>query len=65
MAYMGKSGKKSETAIWISRKTKEALREIGKKGETYDDLLRRLIREAGYEKVLKNLGGGSVGLTVL
>ena len=37
---MGKDGK---TQIQLSRRTVECLKKIGKKGETYDDVIRRLI----------------------
>ena len=34
--------------IRIRPETRELLRKIGRKGETYDDVIRRLIKEAGY-----------------
>ena len=39
------------TTIAISFETKEIMRTLGEKGETYDEIIRRLIREAG----MKNL----------
>jgi len=34
------------TTIQISKEAKEQLRELGKMGETYDDVIRRLIKIA-------------------
>ena len=34
------------TTIQISKETREMLKELGKKGETYDDIIRRLIELA-------------------
>jgi len=31
--------------IWISPETREALKALGRKGETYDEIIRRLIKE--------------------
>ena len=39
-------GKKELTTIQISKETREMLKELGKKGETYDDIIRRLIELA-------------------
>ena len=33
------------TTILIKKETRDMLKEFGKKSETYDDLLRRLLRE--------------------
>jgi len=38
-----KRSKKELTTIQISKETREMLKELGKKGETYDDIIRRLI----------------------
>jgi predicted CopG family antitoxin len=35
--------KKEKTTIEISKETREQLKELGKKGETYDSIIRRLI----------------------
>lgn len=35
--------KEDATTIQISKETREQLRELGKMGETYDDVIRRLI----------------------
>jgi len=35
--------KRDMTTIQISKETREMLKELGKKGETYDDIIRRLI----------------------
>lgn len=40
--------KKDTTYIPVSRKTRELLGEVGKLSETYDTLIQRLLREAGY-----------------
>ena len=33
------------TTIIVSKDTRQALKDIGRMGETYDDLIRRLMRE--------------------
>ena len=33
------------TMIKVTRETRDMLKDLGKKGETYDQLIRRLIRE--------------------
>lgn len=38
--------KRDMTTIQISKETREMLKELGKKGETYDDIIRRLIEMA-------------------
>ena len=38
--------KESVTTIQISKETREMLKEFGRMGETYDDVIRRLIRIA-------------------
>ncbi len=38
--------RKELTTIQISKETREMLKELGKKGETYDDIIRRLIELA-------------------
>jgi len=37
------------TSIRISKDLREILYRVGRKNETYEDIIRRLIREAGYE----------------
>lgn len=37
----------STTNIRISRETKEMLEKLGSMGDTFDDVIRRLIKEAG------------------
>lgn len=39
------------TTISVAPKTKEMLRAFGEKGESYDAIIRRLIREAGWKKL--------------
>ena len=34
------------TTIPLSRETRDLLKELGKKGETWDELVRRLVEEA-------------------
>jgi len=41
-----KRSKKELTTIQISKETREMLKELGRKGETYDDIIRRLIELA-------------------
>lgn len=36
------------TTISLDEETKEMLRRLGDKGETYDEIIRRLIEEAGW-----------------
>jgi len=40
----------NKVTIWVKRSTREMLKAIGKKGETYDDIIVRLI-ERGDEDV--------------
>ena len=40
---------KQHTTIRISKEVREKLNEIGRKNETYDDVIKRLIKEAGYD----------------
>jgi len=37
------------TTISISRDTKELLRKMGEKGESYDAIIRKLLREANWK----------------
>lgn len=37
------------TTISVSRKTRDLLASFGSKDETYDDIIRRLIEEAGFK----------------
>ncbi len=39
------------TTISLRRETKELLREFGKKGETYDEIVRRLIEKASLKEL--------------
>lgn len=39
----------SETTIAVKKKTRERLKKIGRKGETYDDIINRLIDTCGGE----------------
>jgi len=34
-----------KTTIALSKETRDELKELGKKGETYDEILRRMIKE--------------------
>ncbi len=40
---------KQYTSIRITKELRKILSNIGKKNETYEDIIRRLIREAGYD----------------
>jgi len=37
------------TSIRISKDLRKILNRIGRKDETYEDVIRRLVKEAGYE----------------
>ncbi len=39
------------TTISLASQTKEALRALGEKGESYDDIIRRLIKETGLKRL--------------
>jgi len=41
------------TTIPLEAKTRDRLRSLGKKGETYDQILRRLISSAEYEEFME------------
>jgi len=41
-----------KTTIWISVELRERLKQLGKKGDTYEDILNRLLEH--YEKSNKN-----------
>ena len=42
--------KRELTTIQVTKETREMLKELGKKGETYDDIIRRLIELAKRSK---------------
>lgn len=39
------------TTVAVSKETKEMLRKIGKKGESYDSIIRTLIEEIGWKRL--------------
>ncbi|MBC2696844.1 MAG: hypothetical protein HF976_07855 [ANME-2 cluster archaeon] len=41
----------SATTIAVSSETKELLRQFGEKGESYNNIIRKLIKEAGWKKL--------------
>jgi len=41
------------TTILVEKETRERLRSFGKKGETYDQILRRLMSLAEYEEFME------------
>jgi hypothetical protein len=41
----------SATTIGVSSETKEILRQFGEKGESYNTIIRKLIKEAGWKKL--------------
>lgn len=43
------------TTIQISKETREELRQLGKKGETYDELIHRLMEIAKRIKFFENI----------
>ena len=40
---------KRYTQIRITKELRETLQKIGRKNETYEDIIRRLIKEEGYD----------------
>jgi len=40
-----------KTTVAVSKETKEILRRLGEKGESYDDIIRSLIEEKKIEKL--------------
>lgn len=38
-----------KTTIAVSHSTRDLLRELGNKGDTYDDIILRLLRDAGWK----------------
>jgi len=45
----------SATTIAVSLETKEILRQFGEKDESYNNIIRKLIKEAGWKKLDKRL----------
>ena len=43
----------STTTIAVSSETKEILRHFGEKGESYNDVIKKLIKEAGWKRLDK------------
>ena len=41
----------STTTIAVSSETKEILRHFGEKGESYNHIIRKLIKEAGWKRL--------------
>ena len=41
----------SSTTIAVSMETKEMLRQFGEKGESYDEIIRKLIEEIGIKEL--------------
>lgn len=39
------------TTISVDEKTRDMLRSMGEKGESYDKIIRRLVKEAGWKKL--------------
>ena len=39
------------TTVAVTQETKEMLRQLGEKGETYDQIIRNLIKEVGMKKL--------------
>lgn len=52
---MSNNKKKAEIPLWIRKDTREALKRIGRKDEAYDDVVRRVLIEAGYEHILNEV----------
>jgi len=43
----------SVTTIAVSSETKEILRQFGEKGESYNNIIRKLVKEAGWKRLDK------------
>ncbi|MFV9630567.1 MAG: hypothetical protein C00003105_01388 [ANME-2 cluster archaeon HR1] len=43
----------SATTIAVSLETKEILRQFGEKGESYNNIIKKLIKEAGWKRLDK------------
>ncbi|MEA1993613.1 MAG: hypothetical protein U9N35_04375 [Euryarchaeota archaeon] len=41
----------SRTTVAVSQETKEMLRKLGEKGESYDIIIRSLVKEVGWKKL--------------
>ena len=39
------------TTVALTHETKELLRQLGEKGESYDDVINKLIKEASWKKL--------------
>lgn len=39
------------TTVAVSRETKEMLRKLGEKGESYDSIIRKLVEEASWKEL--------------
>jgi predicted CopG family antitoxin len=39
------------TTVAVTHETKELLRQLGEKGESYDDVINKLIKEASWKKL--------------
>jgi hypothetical protein len=39
------------TTIAVAEETKELLRQFGEKDETYDEIIRKLVKESGWKKL--------------
>lgn len=39
------------TTVAVSQETKEMLRQLGEKGESYDNIINKLIKEASWKKL--------------
>lgn len=49
----------TKTAIWVSHELKNELKDIGKKGESYEDVIWRLIRYYKGKEGENGAGGSS------
>lgn len=43
---------KEKTTILVTRKTREELKSLGRKGETYDDIITRIIKEINRQELV-------------
>ncbi|MEM3126778.1 MAG: hypothetical protein QW331_01780 [Candidatus Woesearchaeota archaeon] len=52
------------TTIAVSEETRDKIKEFGNKGETYDDILRRLLDIAGKRQLQELLMDTTGGITI-
>jgi predicted CopG family antitoxin len=51
--YSHHSGRMKTTTIQVKTETKDVLKSLGKKGETFDDIIRKLIKATQYVEFME------------